>query len=339
MPEESKQNRQLRAEYKFVIFPVASEHTSGATPPSQPTRSDPMGGDEPEELAILFADVAGSTHLYERKGDAFARRVIGLCLGFLRQVVQTEDGLVIKEMGDEVMCTFSSAEHAAAAAIEMQRTIAQACSFGKFENEQLRIRVGFHHGPIVRGNEDVFGDAVNVAARVVAQAKAQQILTTLDTMEHLPAERRANARLIDRVMVKGKSQEIELHELLWDIDNLTVLQDGLVADGIRITSRLTFAGHEFFLDAAHPILRLGRGTENDIVVPDTLASRLHARVELRKNKVVLVDQSLNGTYYRMEGESEGFLRRDEQTLRGRGVISLGRSPDSNAELRVLFTCG
>jgi adenylate cyclase len=298
-----------------------------------------MSQQESEQLAILFADVAGSTHLYEQKGDAFARRVIGLCLGFLKQVVQCEQGLVIKEIGDEVMCTFATAEHAAAAAIEMQRTIQQACSFGKFENEQLRIRVGFHIGPVVRGNGDVFGDAVNVAARVVAQAKAQQILTTQETMDRLPEERRTKARLIDKVMLKGKSQELELHELLWEIDNLTVMQDGLVAEGIRITARLTYSGKEFFLDAEHPILRMGRGNENDIVVTDTLASRLHARVELRKKKVVLVDQSLNGTYYRVEGADEGFLRRDEQTLQGRGVISLGRSPESNPDLRILFTCG
>lgn len=298
-----------------------------------------MGQQEPEELAILFADVAGSTRLYDRRGDTFARRVIGLCLSYLRNVVQGEQGSVIKEIGDEVMCTFPSAENAASAAIEMQRTMQQACSFGKFEDEQLRIRVGFHFGSVVRGNEDVFGDAVNVAARVVAQAKAQQILTTQDTMDHLSEDRRAHARLIDRVMLKGKSQELELHELLWDIDNLTVMQDGLVADGIRVTARLTFRGKEFFLDAEHPVLRLGRGEENDIVVADTLASRLHARLELRKGKMVLVDQSLNGTYFRVEGEEESFLRRDEQTLRGRGVISLGRAPESNPDLRILFTCG
>lgn len=297
-----------------------------------------MGQQEADQLAILFADVAGSTRLYERKGDTFARRVIGLCLGYLKQVVHGEEGTVIKEIGDEVMCTFSSAEHAAAAAIEMQRTIQQACSFGKFEDEQIRIRVGFHFGPVVRGNADVFGDAVNVAARVVAQAKAQQILTTLDTMVQLPEERRAKARLIDRVMLKGKTQELELHELLWDIDNLTVMQDGLVADGIHITARFSYAGKEYFLDADHPVLRLGRGAENDIVVADTLASRLHARVELHKKKVVLVDQSLNGTYFRMEGEEGGFLRRDEQTLRNRGVISLGRAPETNPEHRILFTC-
>lgn len=298
-----------------------------------------MGTQDSRELAILFADVAGSTRLYERRGDSFARRVIGTCLGFLRTVVQGEEGTVIKEIGDEVMCTFTSAEHAAAAAVEMQRTVSQASSFGKFENEQIRIRVGFHYGPVVQGDQDVFGDAVNVAARVVAQAKAQQILTTRSTMDCLSEERRSQARLIDRLMLKGKSEELELHELLWDIDNLTVLQDGNVAGGVRLTARLTFGGDDYFLDAEHPALRLGRGDENDLVVKDSLASRLHARIELRKGKVVLVDQSLNGTYVRMEGEEEQFLRRDEQPLRGRGVISLGRSATGNTEHRILFTCG
>ncbi len=294
---------------------------------------------ESEELAILFADVAGSTRLYEKKGDTIARRVISLCLGFLRTATQDEEGVVIKEIGDEVMCTFTSAEHAASAAVEMQRVVRQASSMGTFENEQIQIRVGFHFGRVVRGQQDVFGDAVNVAARVVAQAKAQQILTTRDTMNCLSEERRTRARLIDRVILKGKTQELELHELLWDIENLTVLQDGVVAGGGEVAARLTFGGKEYFLDAQHPVLRMGRGDENDLVVADTLASRLHARVEVRKGRMVLVDQSLNGTYVRLEGEDEQFLRRDEQTLRGRGVISLGRSATGNTELRILFTCG
>jgi len=293
----------------------------------------------PESLAILFADVAGSTRLYERRGNAIAQHVIGLCLGFLRDVVAHTRGVVIKEIGDEVMCTFCLPDDAASAAEEMQRTVEQASAFGKFENEHVRIRIGFHFGPVVFEDADVFGDAVNVAARVVAQAKAQQILTTRETIERLPEARRANARLIDRVMVKGKSEEVELHELLWDIENLTVLQGELMTNGGRITARVTFRDKEYFLDTTHPILRFGRGEENDLVIPDTLASRLHARLELRKGKVMLVDQSLNGTYVQMEGEPEIHVRRDEQVLRGRGAICLGRTTLSTPDLRIMFTCG
>jgi len=298
-----------------------------------------MKEQKPEHLAILFADVAGSTRLYERRGNAIAQHIIGACLGYLRDIVERTRGVIIKEIGDEVMCTFAQADDAASAAEDMQRTVQQASAFGKFENEQVRIRVGFHYGPVVREEADVFGDAVNVAARVVAQAKAQQILTTRETMEYLPESRRANTRMIDRVMVKGKTGQVELHELLWDIDNLTVLQGGLVSEGAGITARITFRDKEIFLDTEHPILRFGRGDENDLVVPDGLASRLHGRLELRKGKLVLVDQSLNGTYVQMEDQTEIHVRRDEQVLRGRGAICLGRSTLSSPELRIMFTCG
>jgi class 3 adenylate cyclase len=298
-----------------------------------------MTTQDSDSLAILFADVAGSTRLYERRGNAIAQQIIGLCLGFLRDVVTRSHGVVIKEIGDEVMCTFCLPDDAACAAEEMQRTVQQASAFGKFENEQVRIRVGFHYGPVVRDQEDVFGDAVNVAARVAAQAKAQQILTTRETMERLPEARRASARLIDKVMVKGKTEEVELHELLWDIENLTVMQGGLKADGVRLTARVTYREKEYFLDAEHPILRCGRGEENDLVVADGLVSRLHARLELRKGKVVLVDQSLNGTFVQMEGEPEIHVRRDEQPVRGRGAICLGRTTLASPEWRIMFTCG
>jgi len=298
-----------------------------------------MNTRQTESLAILFADVAGSTRLYERRGNAIAQHIIGVCLGFLRDVVCRSHGVVIKEIGDEVMCTFPLADDAAFAAEEMQRTVLQASAFGKFENEQVRIRVGFHFGPVVCEEKDVFGDAVNVAARVVAQAKAQQILTTRDTMERLAEARRANARLIDKLIVKGKSEEMELHELLWDIENLTVMQGGPMTEGGCMTARVTLLDKELFLDARHPILRLGRGEENDFVLADTLASRLHARLELRKGKVILVDQSLNGTYVRIEDEPEIHIRRDEQVLRSRGVISLGRPTPGPEEFRIMFTCG
>ncbi|HSQ76049.1 MAG TPA: adenylate/guanylate cyclase domain-containing protein, partial [Bacteroidota bacterium] len=93
-----------------------------------------MNEQKPESLAILFADVAGSTRLYERRGDTIAQKIIGACLGTMRDIVDRTRGVVIKELGDEVMCTFSRAEDAASAAEDMQRTVQQASSFGKFEN-------------------------------------------------------------------------------------------------------------------------------------------------------------------------------------------------------------
>jgi predicted component of type VI protein secretion system len=73
------------------------------------------------------------------------------------------------------------------------------------------------------------------------------------------------------------------------------------------------------------------------VVPDHQASRLHARIELRRDRFVLVDQSMNGTYLQIEGETEVCLRRDEVTLKGTGLISLGRANASEAAIHIRFT--
>jgi hypothetical protein len=249
------------------------------------------------------------------------------------------DGTVVKTIGDEVMCTFTTAETAARAASEMQKSLKLALSFGKFEVSNLSIRVGFHHGPVIAAGGDVFGDAVNVAARVTAQAKAQQILTTKETLGQMGPEVQARSRFVDRVGVKGKSEDLELYEVLWEMDNLTIVEDafrGQQAQSCKII--LNYNGVEMELSRSRPSLRLGRGTENDFVVPDHQASRLHARVELRRDRFVLVDQSMNGTYVQMEGGTEICLRRDEVALKGIGTISLGRATASEAAIHIRFTC-
>ncbi len=77
------------------------------------------------------------------------------------------------------------------------------------------------------------------------------------------------------------------------------------------------------LGAATSTLTLGRDAQNDVVIADRLASRLHARIERRRDKFVLIDQSSNGTFVTVEGEGEIQLRREELMLRGRGHISFG----------------
>jgi class 3 adenylate cyclase len=290
-------------------------------------------------LAILFADISGSTKLYETMGNTKAQKIVDQCLAMLRDVVNGLDGNVVKTIGDEIMCTFTAAETAARAAGEMQKALKLALSFGKFEVSNLSIRIGFHHGPVIAAGGDVFGDAVNVAARVTAQAKAQQILTTKETLGQMPTEVQSRSRFVDRVGVKGKSEDLELYEVLWEFDNLTLVEDsfrGPQAQSSKIV--LNYNGVEMELSKSRPSLRFGRGTENDFVVPDHQASRLHARIELRRDRFVLVDQSMNGTYVQMEGVPEVCLRRDEVPLKGTGLISLGRATASEAAIHIKFTC-
>jgi len=290
----------------------------------------------PVSLAILFADISGSTRLYEVLGDVRARERTSRCLSILTAVIQRHGGTVIKTIGDEVMSTFPSADAAVQAACAMQESVAAEVVPGE---TALDIRIGLHYGPALAELGDVFGDAVNVAARIVALTKARQILTTRQTVEMLSPVLSAGTRHTDRAPVKGKQEEIDVYEVIWREEDLTRME-GSQIPRVDSQARLQLRFREQEIEASHgrPVVTIGRGQQNDIIVLDTLASRMHARIEYRRGKFVLLDQSTNGTYVLTDEGETAYLRREEFVLRGSGVISLGRAAGREAPEVIHFVC-
>jgi len=288
-------------------------------------------------VAILFADISGSTRLYENLGDTRATEVVAQCLESMTRVVRQHGGTVVKTIGDEVMCTFPSAEAAVEAATNMQEEVCEALpARNPRVPPNLSIRVGLHFGSAIFEAGDVFGDAVNTAARMAGQAKGGQIITTQLTVDALPAALQANTRCIDQIPVKGKREHIQIHEVIWKDDDVTHVAPGLAApraDGLQL--RLRYHKHALTLGEQSGTLVMGRGKEANLVIKDRLASREHARIEYRRGRFVLTDQSTNGTYV-MTPAGPLFLRREEMTLFGKGEISLGRSFDEEPTEVVLF---
>ena len=167
---------------------------------------------EPSDVAVLFADVSGSTKLYETVGDAEALKAIGRCLSLVRVACEGQGGRVVKTIGDEIMAVFPRADMAAEAAGEMQARISELPPVGR---ARLAIRVGFHFGPAIAVEGDVFGDSVNVAARMAALAKGEQVILSAETADALSPLMRARVREIDSLTVKGKQKEIGIFELIW----------------------------------------------------------------------------------------------------------------------------
>ena len=283
------------------------------------------------QLAILFADVCGSTKLYETLGDAKARDAIARCVTLMSDATTHQGGIVIKTIGDEVMATFKTADDAAQAAAEMQEGITDGMMI---DGKPLAIRIGFHFGPALLENNDVFGDAVNVAARMAGQAKAGQILTTNITLEVLSDIWKASTRQIDLASVKGKKDEIAMYEVLWQRENVTrmaTMAFQTPATGKKPAKMVfEYQGMKAECTVDHNSVVFGRQEGNDLVVKHNLISRLHAKVDLRKGNFILTDQSINGTYVRTTEGEEAFVRRDAFTLKGSGCLGLGQSlmPDS-----------
>lgn len=274
-------------------------------------------------FAILFADVAGSTRLYEKIGDRAAREAISGVLARMTAIAERHAGVLVKTIGDEILCRFPAAERAVSAAIAMQEALAGDRS----SPVRLDMRMGLHWGPVILEQGDVFGDAVNVAARMSAVARAGQIITTRDTVLALPPELAERTRLFDTATVKGKQDSMVMYEVLWEEDGSATMfiaaAPAAMASAPAVL-RLRYQGREIVL-AAGEGLSIGRGDSAELVVASPLASRLHARIECRRGKFVFIDQSTNGSHVRREDGSCVYLRREELPLVGQGDISLGEA--------------
>jgi adenylate cyclase len=294
------------------------------------------GGKE-GEAAVLFADIAGSTKMYDILGDTRAKQLIDETLLELRAATARYRGRVVKTIGDEIMCVFPDAERGMLAACEMQTRVN---SLPIVDGVKRLIRAGFHYGAvIIEEKGDVFGDTVNVAARMAGVAKGLQIMTSRATADLLPTNMRTSVRPIATVAVKGKD-DMQVCEVIWQSDDdLTMTVDSLHSAQPARHSELLLVhnGQQLTVDGARPAASFGRGVDNSFVIGDLKASRNHARIERRRDKFYLIDQSTNGTFVTVNGEAEMELHREEVMLRGTGYILFGHSAKESKEETVEFT--
>jgi len=286
--------------------------------------------------AVLFADVSGSTKLYETAGDQVAKAAIDECVRIMREQTEGAKGRVIKTMGDEVMSVFPTADAAADAAIEMQSAIADLKPVG---NSKIGIRIGFNYGPIVeQADGDIFGDAVNVAARLSHVAVKGQIITARDTVMLMSPMLKSATRKITAIQIKGKAAEVEVYELMWQQseDMTTLASHKSIYKPKNAKLRILAQGSEVILSAERPSLALGRDASADLVVRERMASRAHGKIERRLDKFILTDHSANGTFITIEGDKEIILRREEFTLRAHGWIAFGQTRATSTDVIEFF---
>jgi adenylate cyclase len=284
---------------------------------------------------VLFADVSGSTSLYETAGDDAALDAISACLAEARAATEASGGRVVKTMGDEVMAIFPAPDAAANAAADIQ---ARIDALPEVAGKKLGVRVGFHHGPVLQRDDDIFGDTVNLAARLVAQAKKGEIILSTGTAAQLGPIFRSMVRELHAITVKGKAEEIGLAELIWKRDMEATVVTGARSRGRipRNALRLRYHGQEVARRRDSDSINIGRDASNGLVVDDEMASRQHCTIERRQELFVLRDHSTNGTYVTIDGEAELAVRRSEFHLRKRGWISFGQPRGTGVEVVEFF---
>ena len=192
----------------------------GDTEPVHSAIDDFLGeGEEPAAEApeagafrtVLFTDVEGSTALTQRLGDAKARDVLREHERMVREALKSHGGAEVKTMGDGFMATFSSATKALECAIAMQQAFAEHNASAV---EPIKVRIGLNAGEPIAEDDDLFGTAVNLAARICSQAEAGQILAPIVVRE-LTAGKQFLFADLGETELRGFEDPVRLYEVRW----------------------------------------------------------------------------------------------------------------------------
>lgn len=281
--------------------------------------------------AVLFADMSGSTKLYVAVGDDRAREIVARTLELWSAITVTGGGQVVQLRGDGLLALFPNVDAALQAAVGMRDL--------PYE-EPLSMHAGLHAGAVLRESEQLYGDVVNVAARMADIAKRFEIVLTETAQKQLTNHARwQNLRLIRKVPVKGKAEPMNIYLLPNEKQALTDYRPPLQTKTFVVRLSLRYRTLVCAVDVQAGACLLGRDEDCRLKVDHRLVSRRHASIECVAGKFFLQDHSTNGTYID-EGQGKVVLvQREIYQLKGSGLISLGVEPRENPEHLINYALG
>ncbi|MGH7804215.1 MAG: FHA domain-containing protein [Candidatus Binatia bacterium] len=290
---------------------------------------------EPVLTAVLFVDVCGSTAYFDQRGEVAGQAMLERCFRLVVPEIELRKGRVVKRIGDGLLAVFDRAPAMLRAISAAHVNVAEA-NEGQAPEERIRIHSGCHFGPVVFDESgDVFGDVVNVAARVQGMAGPDEVFVTADVLREIgPDDPPVDSRQIGTFPLRGKESDVELHEVIWRSEHATMLFSRSALAELGATLHLRFDGETVELRTDRRRLSIGRIDGNDVVVPDSAVSREHAEIVRRRNFYYLVDRSTNGTYLRPSNGKPRHVHREEILLEGKGSFALGRPDGPPVEYEV-----
>lgn len=281
---------------------------------------------------VVFADLVGSTGIFERLGDETAGRFVTQLTGSLAKTFEQHAGRVVKLLGDGIFTVFQCEAHAIAACVEIQKRLKDKPIYPEASGSAVQMQMGAESGEVVEIEGDCYGDAVNCAARLADLAGADQILTTSRVRGALPAALHSQLRSLGPMYLRGKQEVTEVFRVEWQggrDTEATVMGVSISKPSTHATLEVTGAGQSLRVDPRGERLTLGRSITASLTINDGRVSREHATLEWRGDHFVLGDTSSFGTWVYFGSQAEPVvLRRTECYLVGSGQIALGCERDA-----------
>ncbi len=285
------------------------------------------------QSTVVFADLFGSTGVFESLGNVKATEAVTQATTWTAEKFLSHGGRVVKFLGDGVLATFLNSPDALAAVIDIQRTY-QLRLARTPPTMYMPLRIGVAHGEIELVDNDCYGDAVNIAARLSELTGPGQIWANAAAIESDPQHLGPRCRLLGPIHIRGRAEPCKVYQIDWqediDSESLTLPApmdsrfDGALTDVLGGQVKLSWLDSQKTFKAFELPIHIGRTRQVEFMVNDPRVSRTHARIDWRNGSVVLTDISSYGCWVRFSGGgSDLLLRREECVLHGRGEIALG----------------
>ena len=286
------------------------------------------------EVTVVFADLTGSTGMFEALGDAKAAQAVTRLTEWLGKVCVGKGGTVVKSLGDGLLMVFANNTNAVQAVFDMQRLHSERIKTWP-DKLKMHLQVGLARGDVVEQAGDYFGDTVNLASRLSDLSGAQQILANKAVIDALPSNSSVRFRSLGAMEIRGRLESCMVYRLEWQNEVLTdffTMPAELAPSPSSVTVRQGGTIDMSWLDISASFastelpIHIGRVPQAQFVVNDPRVSRIHAKITWRAGKFYLEDVSSYGTWLRFTGSAAILaLRRQESVLLGAGEIALGAS--------------
>ena len=293
---------------------------------------------------VVFADLMGSTAVFESTGNAKATQLVTELTDWIGTVCVANGGRVVKTLGDGVLAVFPIGPGAISAVVEMQRKHQRRLDKTPVP-QQMPIRIGVASGPVEIVAGDCYGDAVNVAARLSDLSGPHQIWASHVTVDqHVKSTDGARFRPLGSINIRGRAEPCLVYQVEWKVeensDFLTMQADlpttppDARADALGGQIELGWSNNLKAFNSFDLPIHIGRVRTVEFVVDDPRVSREHARIDWRNGSLTLTDISTYGSCVRFYGGgSDLLLRRNDCVLHGQGEIALGASfSDANVPI-------
>jgi len=265
---------------------------------------------------VLIADITGSTKLYEQLSDLDALAQISMILARMRETIIEHGGHCVKSQGDDTLSFFSEADAAFKAARAM---IEAEWNYG------LAVHAGVYWGDVLSQDADIYGDAVNTAARLASLAKPNEVLIGDTVFDKLSDTITSLCVSMGGIKLKGKRVATQVHSFaVSEMATQTVLFGSAESTLGRRTESVTLNTPEnaiILMDADSA--KIGRSADCQLVLDHPWVSREHGSFELRAAQLEYTDHSSSGSTV-ITGDGQEFaIHRRSMLLNGEGVVLVG----------------